>query len=85
MQAITFAKVSSSPAFHTNVAEIYLIIQTGGFEVIEKTNQPFPEITQGNLVIKVLYCDTRLAPIVTHFSVWQIQYGGVNFIDTYMR
>lgn len=40
--------------------------KTGGYEVIEKTTQPFPAVAPGDVVIK-------------------IQYGGVNFIDTYFR
>ncbi|TFK56883.1 NAD(P)-binding protein [Heliocybe sulcata] len=55
-------KMSSFPS----TIEAITIAKTGDVDVIEKTTQPFPEISPESIVVKV-------------------EYGGVNFIDTYFR
>jgi len=58
-------------------------LQCGDVDVIEKTTIPFKQ-NPGDLVVKVrtLFYFTE---ICRAHSCSQIEYGGINFIDTYYR
>ena len=62
--------------------------KTGDIDVIEKTDQPFPQQGPGDVILKVRV--TTIRPLrlgVTYLVVTadQVEYAGVNFIDTYFR
>ena len=49
-------------------------LQCGDVDVIEKTTLPFPEVST-----------TPRNRLIAKFGFEKIEYGGVNFIDTYFR
>lgn len=51
--------------------------------MIEKTTIPFPEIKPGDIVIKVRL--KKLFSTLFSLTCVQVEYCGVNFIDTYYR
>lgn len=60
------------------------IAQTGDINVLEKMTLPFPKVKPGDLVVKVYDFFPICVGLVDPFRV-QIEYIGVNFIDTYFR
>lgn len=59
------------------------IAKNGGPEVIEKTENSFPKVEPGHIVIKVTRSSST-SPATTDQRC-KVEYVGVNFIDTYYR
>jgi NADPH2:quinone reductase len=57
-------------------------MQTGGIEVIQKTTRPFPQQKADEFLIKVRLIAYFVSSVLI---LRQVEYGGVNFIDTYFR
>lgn len=60
------------------------ISKTGGIEVLERQSVPFPKQEPNQVLVKV-----RRTPMyaseLAHRITLQVNYGGVNTIDTYFR
>lgn len=89
---------SSSPTPHLNTTNARMsypssikavgINKTGDVDVIEDLTFPFPEQKPGEVLVKVRlgpYSPEYRVPRLRCFVLRQVQYAGVNFIDTYNR
>lgn len=62
------------------------ISKTGGVEVLEKLTVPFPKQEPGDIVVKVRFARFLIFEDgVGLISASQVNWGGVNSIDTYFR
>ena len=60
------------------------INETGGIEVIQNLEVPFPEVKPTDLLIKVS-CYIVISFTCTEVRYCQVEWAGVNFIDVYNR
>jgi len=67
---------------YPKTAQAVTIAKTGGLDVLEVSEVPL-EVKPDHVVIKV--CLPLNAFIIQSTEVDQVEYAGVNFIDTYFR